>query len=56
VIASNDHTLAPAMERAGAEKAPGESVALPTRHVAMLQEPEKVANLITKAAREALKK
>src|SRR5262249_30446520 len=56
VIASNDHTLSPAMERAGAEKAHGESVALPTCHVAMLQEPEKVADLITKAAQEALKK
>jgi pimeloyl-ACP methyl ester carboxylesterase len=56
VIASNDHTLTPAMERAGAEKAHGKSVVLPTCHVAMLQEPEKVADLITQAAQEALKK
>ena len=56
VIASNDRTLTPAMERAGAEKARGKSIALPTCHVAMLQEPEKVADLITKAAQEALKK
>src|SRR5262245_36772687 len=56
VIATNDQTLAPAMERAGAEKARGKAVALPTCHVAMLQEPEKVADLITEAAREAVKK
>ena len=56
VIASHDHTLTPAMERAGAEKARGKSVALPTCHLAMLQEPEKVADLIAKAAQEALKK
>ena len=56
VIALNDHTLTPAMERAGADKARGKSVALPTCHLAMLQEPRKVADLITKAAQEALKK
>jgi pimeloyl-ACP methyl ester carboxylesterase len=56
VIASNDHTLAPAMERAGADKARGKSVTLSTCHVAMLQEPEKVADFITQAAQEALKK
>jgi pimeloyl-ACP methyl ester carboxylesterase len=56
VIALNDHTLTPAMARAGADKARGKSIALPTCHLAMLQEPEKVADLITKAAQEALKK
>jgi pimeloyl-ACP methyl ester carboxylesterase len=56
VIATNDHTLAPAMERAGAEKSRGKSIALPTCHVAMLQEPEKVADLIAEAAQEAVKK
>jgi pimeloyl-ACP methyl ester carboxylesterase len=56
VIAMDDHTLAPAMERAGADKAKGKWVELPTCHVAMLQEPEKVADLITEAAREALSK
>jgi hypothetical protein len=56
VIATKDRTLSPAMERAGAEKARGKSVELPTCHVAMLQEPEKVADLITEAAQEALKK
>jgi pimeloyl-ACP methyl ester carboxylesterase len=56
VIATNDHTLMPAMERAGVEKSGGKSVALPTCHVAMLQEPQKVADLISEAAREAVKK
>jgi pimeloyl-ACP methyl ester carboxylesterase len=56
VIATKDRTLMPAMERAGAEKARGKSIELPTCHVAMLQEPEKVADLITEAAQEALKK
>jgi pimeloyl-ACP methyl ester carboxylesterase len=56
VVATKDRTLSPAMERAGAEKARGKSVELPTCHVAMLQEPEKVADLITEAAQKALKK
>src|SRR5262245_11753855 len=56
VIATKDQTLPPAMERAGAEKARGKSVELPTCHVAMLQEPQKVADLITEAARDAVKK
>jgi pimeloyl-ACP methyl ester carboxylesterase len=54
VIASNDHTLTPAMERAGAEKARGKSVTLPTCHLAMLQDPQSVADLITNAAHEAM--
>src|SRR5262245_19875831 len=56
VIATKDRTLSPAMEEAGAEKARGKSVSLPTCHVAMLQEPETVADLITEAAQNALKK
>lgn len=56
VIASNDHTLTPAMEQAGAEKAHGKSITLQTCHLAMLQEPEKVAELITEAAQKSLKK
>jgi pimeloyl-ACP methyl ester carboxylesterase len=56
VIATKDRTLSPAMEEAGADKAKGKSVSLPTCHVAMLQEPEKVADLISEAAQEALKK
>src|SRR5262249_1066175 len=56
VSASNDRSMTTAMDRAGAEKARGKSIALPTCHVAMLQEPEKVADVITKAAQESLKK
>jgi hypothetical protein len=55
VIATQDHTLSLAMEEAGAKKAAGKAVPLPTCHVAMLQEPEKVADVITEAANNALK-
>jgi pimeloyl-ACP methyl ester carboxylesterase len=51
VISTNDHTLSPAMEEAGAKKANGKAIHLPTCHVAMLQEPEKVADVITEAAK-----
>jgi len=53
VIATKDHTLSPAMEEAGAKKAKGVAISLPTCHVAMLQEPQKVADLITEAAKGA---
>jgi pimeloyl-ACP methyl ester carboxylesterase len=55
VIATKDRTLSPAMEEAGAARAGGKSVLLPTCHVAMLQAPEKVADVITEAAQNALK-
>jgi pimeloyl-ACP methyl ester carboxylesterase len=55
VIATKDHTLPPAMEEADAKKAGGKSISIPTCHVAMLQEPEKVADLITEAANSAIK-
>jgi pimeloyl-ACP methyl ester carboxylesterase len=53
VIATNDHTLSPAMEEAGAKKAGGAAISIPTCHVAMLQEPQKVADLISEAAKKA---
>jgi pimeloyl-ACP methyl ester carboxylesterase len=56
VIATKDHTLSPAMEEAGAKKAHGKSISIPTCHLAMLQEPEKVADLITEAANHAIKR
>jgi pimeloyl-ACP methyl ester carboxylesterase len=56
VIATKDHTLSPAMEEAGAKKSGGKAVSLPTCHVAMLQEPEKVADLIAEAAKDAVKR
>jgi len=55
VIATKDHTLSPAMEEAGAKKARGVAISVPTCHVAMLQEPQKVADLITEAAKGAAK-
>jgi pimeloyl-ACP methyl ester carboxylesterase len=54
IISSQDRMLPPAMEEAGAKKANGTSVVLPTCHVAMLQEPEKVADVIDDAATHAL--
>jgi hypothetical protein len=56
VIATNDRTLTPAMQEAGAKKARGKAVSLPTCHLAMLQEPEKVAIVITEAAKGAAKR
>lgn len=55
VIATRDHTLSPAMEEAGAKKAGGRAISIPTCHVAMLQEPQKVADLITEAAKGSVK-
>jgi pimeloyl-ACP methyl ester carboxylesterase len=55
VIATKDRTLSPAMEEAGAKKAGGVALSIPTCHVAMLQEPQKVADLITQAANGAAK-
>src|SRR5215831_3800831 len=53
VISMKDHTLSPAMEEDGAKRSGGVAVKLPTCHVAMLQEPEKVADVITEAAAKA---
>ena len=44
------------MEEAGAKKAGGKAVSLPTCHVAMLQEPQRVADVITEAANDANKR
>ena len=44
------------MEEDGAKRSGGVAVKLPTCHVAMLQEPEKVADVITQAARGAAAK
>jgi pimeloyl-ACP methyl ester carboxylesterase len=55
VISMNDRTLSPAMEEDGAKRSGGVAVRLRTCHVAMLQEPEKVADVITEAAKGAAK-
>lgn len=56
IISSQDRMLPPAMEEAGAKKANGKAVVLPTCHLAMLQEPEKVSDVIDEAATYALNK
>ena len=55
VISMNDRTLSPAMEEDAAKRSGGVAVKLPTCHVAMLQDPEKVADVITDAAKNSLK-
>jgi pimeloyl-ACP methyl ester carboxylesterase len=55
VISMNDRTLSPAMEEDAAKRSGGVAVKLPTCHVAMLQEPQKVADVITEAAKGAAK-
>jgi hypothetical protein len=55
LIATKDRTLSPAMEQAGAKKSGGVAISIPTCHVAMLQEPQKVADLITEAAKGSAK-
>jgi len=50
VIATKDNTLSPAMEEAGAKKPEGVARPIPTCHVAMLQEPQMVAEVIIEAA------
>jgi pimeloyl-ACP methyl ester carboxylesterase len=54
VISMNDRTLSPAMEEDEAKRSGGIAVKLPTCHVAMLQEPEKVADVISEAAKNSL--
>lgn len=56
VIATQDRMLPPAMEQDGAVRTKGKAKMLPTCHVAMLQEPAKVADVIDEAARNALTK
>ena len=56
MISTQDRMLPPAMEEAGAKKSGGKAVSLPTCHVAMMQEPEKVADVITEGAKNALNK
>ena len=56
VIATEDRMLPTAMEEAGAKKSNGKAVRLPVCHVAMLQEPVKIADVIDDAAQHALAK
>jgi pimeloyl-ACP methyl ester carboxylesterase len=54
VISANDRMLPPAMEAAAAKKMGAEVTTLSTCHLAMLEEPSRVAAVIDEAARTAL--
>ena len=56
IVSTQDRMLPPAMEQEAAARTKGKAVMLPTCHVAMLQEPEKVADVIDEAAKTALAK
>jgi len=50
VIASNDRSISPEQERSTARRMGATTLTLPTSHVAMLAQPEKVADFIVEAA------
>jgi pimeloyl-ACP methyl ester carboxylesterase len=56
VVSAEDRMLPPAMEQAAAKKMNATTTTLPTCHVAMLQDPAKVTDVIDDAARKALGK
>jgi pimeloyl-ACP methyl ester carboxylesterase len=55
IVASEDRTLSPAMEAAAAKNMKATTITLPVCHVAMLQDPKKVADAIEDAAKKSLK-
>jgi len=56
VVSANDRMLPPAMEEMSAKRLGANVTTLQTCHLAMLQEPAKVADVIEQAAKTALKK
>jgi pimeloyl-ACP methyl ester carboxylesterase len=50
VIASNDHMIAPDQQRATAQRMKSKTLTLPTSHLPMISQPEKVAEFIVAAA------
>jgi pimeloyl-ACP methyl ester carboxylesterase len=50
VIASNDRTIAPEQEINTAKRMGAKTLTLPTSHVPMLSQPEKVAEFVIEAA------
>jgi pimeloyl-ACP methyl ester carboxylesterase len=56
VISANDRMLPPAMEEASAKRMGAVATTLPTCHLAMLEEPAKVAAVVEDAANNSLKK
>jgi pimeloyl-ACP methyl ester carboxylesterase len=55
VISANDRMLPPAMEESSAKKMGATTTTLPTCHLAMLEQPEKVAAVIEDAAKNSRK-
>jgi pimeloyl-ACP methyl ester carboxylesterase len=49
VIASNDHMIAPDQQRSTAERMKSKTLTLPTSHLPMISQPEKVAEFIAAA-------
>jgi hypothetical protein len=56
IIAANDQMLQPAMEEASAKRLGATATTLQTCHLAMLEQPAKVAAVIDQAAKTALRK
>nr|WP_158792916.1 alpha/beta hydrolase [Granulicella sp. L60] len=56
IIAANDQMLQPAMEEASAKRLGATAITLQTCHLAMLEQPAKVAAVIDQAAKTALRK
>ena len=50
VIAANDRVISPALEAVEAQNMHATTITVPTSHVAMLAEPERVARFIAEAA------
>jgi pimeloyl-ACP methyl ester carboxylesterase len=50
VIASNDRTISPEQETSTAKRMGAKTLTLPTSHVPMLSQPEKVADFMSEAA------
>jgi pimeloyl-ACP methyl ester carboxylesterase len=53
VIASNDRAISPEQEASTAKRMNAKTLTLPTSHVAMLAQPQKVADFIIEAAASA---
>ncbi|GAA4308010.1 alpha/beta hydrolase [Mucilaginibacter gynuensis] len=49
-VAENDHIIAPEIERQAAKKIGSTTISVPSSHVAMLAQPQKIADLILQAA------
>ncbi len=55
VVATNDRAISPDLERFEAKRMKAVTIELPTSHVAMISEPNIVAEFIARAAQEALR-